>query len=208
MSYHQNFKAMKSSAERIDAAWIIPFYCNYFDVNPSAINNHEETDNKQLDYSGIDKRIDRGNSSVTWVAQRVRGTYRGQLADMGIRTSLPTGRETELQKMERVLNDKSLGHPQQYFLFRTQSEDIKEIPPPRPYDAYVFDFRQLANIAVHPDQYDVTTSTAPGPKGCMAIYLDCVDLAQAGAVDRYIDKNEMRRLTTVTTQQAGLGDFS
>ncbi|MDR9412698.1 MAG: hypothetical protein RI531_08815, partial [Haloferacaceae archaeon] len=103
--------------QRLEQLYIYPAYAEYFDVSVDDITDHEsytDDDDQLLDWSGYDKMIRRSGSSITHIAQRVRtkmDNYGVDAIDMSIRTSVASGRKTELQKMQDLVDDPTLSAP-------------------------------------------------------------------------------------------------
>jgi hypothetical protein len=111
---------------------------------------------------------------------------------MSIRTSVASGRKTELQKMQDLVDDPTLSAPSVYFLFRSASTSTAGAVSRGLHDAWVLDYRKLAEVAVS-DAVDPTYQASTGP-GNRADYYDLDDLEDAGVVKDRIAPETFRRI--------------
>ena len=184
--------------QRLEHLYIYPAYAEYFEVSVDDITTHESythDDDQLLDWSGYDKMIRRSGSSITHVAQRVRTKmfdYGVDAIDMSIRTSVASGRKTELQKMQDLIDDPTLSAPSVYVLFRSAATSTAAAVSRGLHDAWVLDYRKLAEVAVS-DAVDPTYQawTSPGNK---ADYYDLETLEQQGVVQDRIPPSTFERL--------------
>jgi len=183
---------------RLEKLYIYPAYADYFNVSVHDITDHEsytDDDDQLLDWSGYDKMIRRSGSSITHVAQRVRtkmDNYGIDAIDMSIRTSVASGRKTELQKMQDLVDDPTLSAPSVYFLFRSAATSTAGAVSRGLHDAWVLDYRRLAEVAVG-DAVDPTYQASTGP-GNRADYYDLETLEEAGVVQERISPIRFERI--------------
>jgi len=188
--------------QRLEQLYIYPAYSEYFDVSADDITDHEsytDDDDQLLDWSGYDKMIRRSNSSITHIAQRVRtkmDNYGIDAIDMSIRTSVASGRKTELQKMQDLVDDPTLSAPSVYFLFRSAATSTAGAVSRGLHDAWVLDYRKLADVAVG-DAVDPTYQASTGP-GNRADYYDLETLEEEGVVQNRIPPRIFERIRKST----------